>query len=541
MPRKRKFRLMSRLALVLSLAPLLAIAQTDDLATVSGQVVNAATGEPIRKAIIAFRKAQGSVSAYSITTDSAGAFHVADLPPGTYRVGADRQGFVGMEYGARAAGRMGTNLVVAPGQKITDMVFRLLPQGVVTGRVTDEDGDPVQNASVQLVRYQWSGPRRQMLIGSGANTNDLGEYRIFDIAPGKYMLRVTYNRLRTRTTAQQDEEYIITWYPRAREESAAAQLEVTPGAQLRNIDVSLIKGHTVRVRGRIATDAPEGPEGYQIVLSPVSGGSSAGTGANSRGEFELRGVLPGSYVLIAHSSRRGSLYSARRLLTVGAGNVEDMVIQTSPAAAITGRVRVDKEAAQLPPNLQIYLIPAEPGNYSIGPTTPGKLGQDGSFKIESVAADRYIVMLTGLLPEGYYIKAIRAGTADVLLTGLDVSAGAPDPLDVVISPNAGEVSGTAQNTATQQPAAIVPVVLVPTEKERRGLSMFYKNMATDSSGRFTFRNVPPGEYKVFAWEDVENGSWFDPEFLKPIEGRGEAVTVREGGKETVQVTVIPAQ
>ncbi len=143
---------MSRLFLLLSLVVLRAFAQTDDLAAVSGQVLNAATGEPIRKATVVFRKVDSSGSGSSVATDSAGLFSMTGLNPGTYRVSADRPGFVGMEYGARSAGRLGSNLGLTPGQKITDVVFRLLPQGVVTGRVLDEDGDPVRNASVQLVR-----------------------------------------------------------------------------------------------------------------------------------------------------------------------------------------------------------------------------------------------------------------------------------------------------------------------------------------------------------------------------------------------------
>jgi uncharacterized protein (DUF2141 family) len=84
------------------------------------------------------------------------------------------------------------------------------------------------------------------------------------------------------------------------------------------------------------------------------------------------------------------------------------------------------------------------------------------------------------------------------------------------------------------------VVLVPQDKERRAQSVYYRSAATDESGRFRFQSVVPGDYAVFAWEDLEEGdAYMDPEFLKPFESKGLAVTIREGEKQEIQVTAIP--
>jgi hypothetical protein len=85
------------------------------------------------------------------------------------------------------------------------------------------------------------------------------------------------------------------------------------------------------------------------------------------------------------------------------------------------------------------------------------------------------------------------------------------------------------------------VVLIPQEKERRDREAFYRTMTSDLSGQFTFKGVAPGEYRVYAWEEAEYGSWMDPDFLKPVESRGEAVSVSESGRQAVQVNLIPAE
>ena len=84
-------------------------------------------------------------------------------------------------------------------------------------------------------------------------------------------------------------------------------------------------------------------------------------------------------------------------------------------------------------------------------------------------------------------------------------------------------------------------MLVPQEKERRDRESFYHTATTDQAGRFTFQNLVPGEYKVYAWEVVDYGAWMDPDFLAPHESQGESVTVREGSPQSVQVNLIPDQ
>jgi hypothetical protein len=165
---------------------------------------------------------------------------------------------------------------------------------------------------------------------------------------------------------------------------------------------------------------------------------------------------------------------------------------------------------------------------------------DGSFQLDDVAADRYTISFTGL-PEGFYVKSVRSSNLDVLAGGLEVAGGSPAQLDVVLSPNAGQVTGTVLDPSTQKAAPMTMVVLIPQEKERRDREAFYQTATSDLSGQFTFKGVVPGEYRVYAWEEeVEYGAWLDPDFMKPLESRGEAVSVSEGGRQAIQVNLIAA-
>jgi len=91
------------------------------------------------------------------------------------------------------------------------------------------------------------------------------------------------------------------------------------------------------------------------------------------------------------------------------------------------------------------------------------------------------------------------------------------PLEVVIGTKPGTVEGQAVADTT--------VLLLPDNRRRNEL---YQTTTADASGRFRFDHVPPGDYKLFSWEEVDDGAWFDPEFLKGSESRGLLIHVTEG-------------
>jgi hypothetical protein len=105
-----------------------------------------------------------------------------------------------------------------------------------------------------------------------------------------------------------------------------------------------------------------------------------------------------------------------------------------------------------------------------------------------------------------------------------------------LSSKAGRIDGVVKDERLQ-PAAGVQTVLIPVE--RRNHPELYKEVTTDLSGRFSISGVPPGGYKLFAWEDLEPYTYFDPEVLEKFEQKGQPVHVSESSHLTLDVRVIP--
>jgi len=158
------------------LLPLALAAQTkpDDSCSISGQVSNAATGEPVRRAMVSLRRIDMSPGVTNIqvsntaSTDATGQFAITGIAPGKYRLSAEHSGFIVTQYGARGPNKPGTLLTLEPGQKSSDLAMRLTPQGVIAGRVLDEEGEPVANVDVQVLRQQYMQGHKQMARAGGS-------------------------------------------------------------------------------------------------------------------------------------------------------------------------------------------------------------------------------------------------------------------------------------------------------------------------------------------------------------------------------------
>jgi hypothetical protein len=110
-------------------------------------------------------------------------------------------------------------------------------------------------------------------------------------------------------------------------------------------------------------------------------------------------------------------------------------------------------------------------------------------------------------------------------------------IEIVLATNPGVLEGIAVDK-NRQPVANATIALVP-DAARRLRPDVYRTARTDESGRFRLRDIPPGVYFAFAWEDIEDGIWRDPEFIRSNEGAGRLVRINESGRETVELIAIP--
>ena len=507
---------------------------------VEGVVVSAARSEPLKRAqVFLFQIDKPMGMSYSTISGAEGRFGMADIEPGTYYLSASRRGFIRAQYGARRPGSPGTTLALERGQSIRDLVIRMVPQAVITGRVVDEDGDPVAHAEVQSRRYDRKGGKRQFRWGSGDNTNDLGEYRISGVAPGRYLVSATIPPSPETPVALSAAEtvprvYAQTYYPATIDPANATALEVAAGAQLRGVDVMLVKTRAVSVKGRVYPAPGRETQGVEIQLRVRnSDGMSQEMSimADAQSNFALHRVLPGSYVLSAvwHGKQ---MLTARQEIEVGEAGVDDVVLTGTPGLELSGRISIEGQS-EAPSEARIALVSGEE-RWGEG----GEVKDDGSFKFPNVAPDQYKVQVFGL-PETHFVKAVQFAGRDVLDSGLDLTRNSSGPIEIVVSSNGGQVTGSVADVG-EKPVTAALVALVPDGK-RRDETRFYKQASTDQQGRFSIKGITPGEYKLFTLEDVEYGAYEDPEFLKPIESKGVPVTIREGSRETLKLKVIATE
>ncbi len=274
----------------------------EELSVIEGRVVNSATGGPLAKADLTLERIdQKSGQAnwersYTANSDSSGKFLIRNILPGQYRLRASHSGFLDFEYGSRKAQANGTVLDLKQPQQIKDAELRLTPQGVITGRIVDADGEPME-ATIQLLRQRYVYGKKVMMAARIYLANDIGEYRISGLSPGKYYLYVEA-RKSTTPLSEIPEEYVPVYYPGSMDMAGAATIDVLPGSQLRAGDVVLHKERTVRVRGKVVANVPATDGFQQVRVSRNIGhenatgyGSSAAVATvDSSGKFEARGI-----------------------------------------------------------------------------------------------------------------------------------------------------------------------------------------------------------------------------------------------------------
>ena len=519
----------------------------EDKCAILGVVLNQATGEAIKRAAISARRIdRPDGNPGSAVSQSDGTFEIRNLDPGRYMLSASKNGFANQAYGARALdGSSGSTITLNAGQTIKDLNFGMTPHGVVAGRVIDDDGEPMAGVSIQVLRSMFRNGKRQTVPINQVTTNDLGEYRMFGLSPGRYYVLARFT-MRGMMGEAIDLAYQPAYYPNAADLGAAAPLPVIAGQTTRGVDFTLRRSPSFRITGRV-TDSGRTLDRVSVWLATKSPGGMAWDRQGSpvrNGKFEIRGVLPGAYVLGGDSfGTEGARTTARLSITVGNSNLDNLELAFSPGVEITGRVTYEdappEDIKNAPPpgrGQTVWLQPKDETMNMMGGAGP--IGEGGKFVLKNIGPAAYQVNMQMVSPEAY-IKAIRFGDADVTDQGLDLSNGpATGELTIVVSYAGGTIDGTVENGKQEKPAG-VQVVAVP-ELEKRGQPRLFKVAATDQNGHFELKGLAPGEYQLFAFEQIEPGAYQDSEILKPISDKGQRVTVKAKSKETVSLKIVPA-
>ena len=280
----------------------------------------------------------------------------------------------------------------------------------------------------------------------------------------------------------------------------------------------------------------------------MSGGTN--TRYNPDGSFEVRDLAPGTYGISAVVTEPGAQAAspisqqtqprAQAAVTVVSADIENLILTIVPLVSLPGRLSIEGQpltAITAMDRIRVQLTTtADTSSFFLtGGQTAGQTDADGAFKIENVLPGEYRATVIGL-PPGYYLKSVRLEQIEGIDQPLRVTSSPSGALEIVINPSGGQVDGTIVNEK-QQLVRDTQVVLIP-DRERNRFDL-YRTSRSDQDGHFTFRGVPPGDYKVFAWEALEQFAYYDADVMRFYEARGKLLHVTESSTQTAEVRLIP--
>ncbi len=509
-------------------------------ATIEGVAKNLKTGEPLPDVRVTVNPelAGPGVAAKSATTDSEGKFILTGVAPGRYALTAARTLFFRPRRNTGAVA-----VTVAADQRLRDVQILLMPTGVIAGRVVDENREPLRSVRVEALRSEYRDGVRTWVPAQQNTTDDRGEYRVFNLQPGTYYIRATQGNLAAPSAPM--------FYPGVLDSQDASPIQIESGAEIGAIDIAMRRTSEYAVTFKVGGV----PAGSLVNLTVQKRNSKITENLPARPEtlpdntYRISRLPPGAYDIVATVSTpsavqpRVTTHAGRIPVNIGRGDEDLGTVAVRATVPVSGRI-VAPEPLPSPIDLKRLVLTFRsldlpvPLNTTIrGAANPPGFNEDGTFTLTNVAVGRYQILLTGL-PQDTYLVSARSGAREVLDLGYTVS-GDQAPIELVIGGpgSVGVVEGAVVNARGElMPSSTV--VLVPAG-ERRSNPAAFRSATTDQNGNFTIRSVLAGEYKIFAWEEVEPGAYVDPDFLKDFETRGETVRVQKGSQNAVTVRMIP--
>lgn len=528
------------LIIVLLLSAIAAAA--DQQCIVSGRVTNAATGEPVKKASLHLTPSGGpGHQGYFTLSGADGNFQFSNVEPGSYTLMGDHSGFLYSVYGTKRQRWGGTILVLKPGQQLTNLAFALKAAGLIAGRVVDEDGDPVMNASVQVSKRVLANGKLTYQQQSGVNSDDRGEFRLTGLEPGKYIVLAQLNRPTNNEipTNVSNTGTVLSYYPAALSAEDAVPIQVQSGQEVTGIELRMQSALGFHIRGVISPASAAGQLSLAVIPQGASGFSTSSGLIDHTGKFDVPNTAPGSYRILL-LDEHGSTLLGSQTVRVESADVDGIVINVVQPGSISGRAWVEGTPpagapAWIAKTVQVALSPSE-GGPVFGSAGEFSIDAEGNFVVKDISPISYEVSAFDGRNETY-LKAVRFNGQDVLGKPIDLSRGVTGQLEIVFSYGAPELHGTVQpaDVGSGQTATSSGGFVLMQESES---DKIVNSARTDQNGGFSFKGVAPGKYRLYAFEDLGDGDGNDPEVLKALESKSTEVDLKENDNKQLQLTVI---
>jgi hypothetical protein len=553
---------------------------------IRGRVLAMENGAALRRAQV--RISGSEILPKTALTDGEGRFEFRELPAGRFTMQATKSGFVTVSFGQTRPYESGRPIELADKQVLENSDI-VMPRGsVIAGRIVDEFGEAVPDANVTAFRQTWSNGKRRLTPVSSrvAQTNDLGQFRLYGLPPGDYyvsaslrgghevmMLDSMVAGFRTATSSSgpgpsassPSSGYAPTYFPGTPNPSEAQRITLGPGQENSSADFALTAVRLSKITGIVIGSDGKPVSGAMVNLIPrqsadfiLAGHPTARTSQD--GAFTLSNVTPGEYTLQANSlhvvtsseggntmvftmrtgpSGSGSdAESGSVPVTVAGEDLPNIIVVTAKGGKATGKLTF--EGGSKPPSLGSIRVNAVgtdegPGISLGGGGGSGSVKEDGAFELTGLSGHK-LIRVNGL-PPGWVLKSVRLNGTEITDTGTEFRPGeAATGLEVVVTSRGTTITGgvIGDNGA---PLKDYTVVIFSDDEEmwRVPMSRWVTGSRPDQDGRFKVLNLPAGTYHAVAVEYVAQGEWGDPELLARLKGKGRRFTLNEGGAENLDL------
>jgi hypothetical protein len=522
---------------------------------ISGTVVNASTGEVVRRALVSVGRTNNSDELRSMTTGESGGFHFENVAAGKYLLRAKGPGFG--EQGFEEHEGFVTAIVTGGAVDSEHLVFRLRPDAAITGTIVDEANEPVRNAQVMLFRRQTqAGGQARGWPAGNAQVNDEGRYRFSHLAPGTYFIavqatpwyaqsehaipemRVLVDRSGdtggneamanesgpTAGDRALDVTYALTFYPGVTEENAATPVVLKAGDRV-TADLRLNPVQALHVRVRTPARDETEPVNAMLMRRVFGGVQMPVQSQNMqarKGEIEVSGIAPGDYELRVENYGRTQERWTQGLAL--GSDAEVSVNERAPSAVVKGIVKMEGATP-----IQRGFVRLS--NRATGEQASCEVSEKGEFDLsqQRVEPGTYEVIAGNL--QNARVSGITATGAKVLGQNVEINGAGAVQLTITLRQGLGTVEGTAMREG--MPASGAMVVLVPQDPQNN-LPLVRRDQS-DLDGTFTLGSVLPGRYTVVAIQDGWDMDWMDMRVLEPFLKNGEKADVGANGKYVVKV------
>jgi hypothetical protein len=503
-------------------------------AVIRGRVIAAAGQRPLAK--VEVHATAGALHVNRVVlTDANGRYEIAELPAGRYLVSTNKPNYVRAAYGERRPLGPGLPIEVAASQVVTKIDFLLQRTAAITGRINDEFGDPAPGVMVAPMRYLYvNGERRMQSAGPTVSTNDLGEYRLYGLIPGRYFVSATLRPMNFGDTAGDRTAYMATLYPGTGSPADAQRLTIAAGQTIAGINIALLPVIGSRISG-VALDVKGKP-----LIGSVNAMSRTGTFGSAGfapirpdGTFTLNAVPPGEYVLRANGPGMQDQYAATDI-TVSGGDITDVQLVAVPPSTIHGRVVFDGRGQKLPEPSMMRINVVHPPPAAASQLPGGGAAPNDDWTFELKTGGGRTLLRGGLAGPGDWRidRVLTADGADVTDVGFDLpNSSTVDGVVVVMTTRHNQITGTVVDESGAPVRDCVVVLFAQDPQRWTPGTRFLAVSRPDGDNVFHVR-VPAGDYLAAAFEQVETAGpgFTDPDILQQL--RDHAVPFSIGATET---------